>query len=341
LDILILGIDGYIGWPLAKYLRELGHNVSGVDNFSRRRLSSGLFDIESIEDRQKEFPIEKCYIEELKHIDADVVIHLAEQPSASWSMSKYGSITTQRHNVLGTLNLLWLLKDNPTHLIKLGTMGEYGTPDCDIPEGFIESGEMKGMMFPRKPGSFYHLSKVFDSMNVEFACRMWGLDSTDIMQGVVFGVGGRLDYDEHFGTVLNRFCIQAINGDLLTVYGDGGQTRGYLPIEDSIECLTLAIDNPADGYRVFNQFAKTYSVNELADIVINCAKDLGIYAHKTNINNPRIEEEEHYYNPKHDKLAELGYNPTWDIKYKVLNLLKFVSKYKKNIRTSLPKTNWK
>jgi len=262
MKVLILGIDGYIGWPLAMHLRERGHEVIGLDNLIRRYRvqhegSESLIPIDGIVKRQQEFPIETTGLKSLTKLgsDLDAIIHLAEQPSAPWSMRSVDTaIKTQYHNVLGTLNLLWLMQEHcpDAHLLKLGTMGEYGTPDCVIPEGTIprlcigiESMQsenysvstpcpMKGLPFPRSAGSFYHLSKVHDTYNIIFACKTWGLRSTDIMQGVVFGhlPGTRFDYDECFGTVINRFCVQAVAGVPLTIYGEGGQTRGYLPLKN-------------------------------------------------------------------------------------------------------------
>jgi len=243
---------------------------------------------------------------------------------------------------------LWLMREYcpDAHLIKLGTMGEYGTPDCDIPEGFIEDGPMIGLPFPKSPGSFYHLSKVHDTSNVMFACDMWGLSATDVMQGVVFGAmdDTRFDYDEHFGTVINRFCAQAVAGIPLTVYGRGGQTRGYLPLRESIECLTLAMDNPPENgeYRVFNQFAKTYSVRELAMGVVNASLNLSIESSVQNIPNPRVEEESHYYNPKCENLKRLGYEPQWSLNGEIEGMLSKIIPHKDRIIEDViyPKTRW-
>ena len=354
--ILILGIDGYIGWPLALHLRERGHKVTGLDNLIRRYRvqhegSESLFPIDGILKKQPEFPIDTTGLKYLMELDCDLdaIVHLAEQPSAAWSMKDVTTATkTQYHNVLGTLNLLWLMQEYcPTaHLVKLGTMGEYGTPDCVIPEGEIPDGPMAGLLFPRSAGSFYHLSKVHDTYNIIFACKTWGLRSTDIMQGVVFGhlPGTRLDYDECFGTVINRFCVEAVAGMPLTIYGQGGQTRGYLPLKDSIQCLTLALENPPeDGeYRTFNQFAETYSINELADIVSDAGNAFGLEVKKDHISNPRVEKEEHFYSPVHKKLAELGYDPSWDIKNEIHKLIEAIIPYKKDIRKEiiLPKIQW-
>jgi UDP-sulfoquinovose synthase len=306
----------------------------------------------------------------LEEYKPDTIIHLAEQPSAPWSMKDVHScIHTQLDNISGTLSLLWAMKEHcpKAHLIKLGTMGEYGTPDCEIPEGMIPryciendpaaiwDCPMKGLPFPRSPGSFYHLSKVHDTHNIIFACKTWGLTSTDIMQGIVFGVKvedheteiqlTRFDYDQYFGTVINRFCAQAISGHPLTIYGKGGQTRGYLPLKDSIHCITLAIENPPDkgSYRTLNQFENIYTINELAAEVLMGAYSLGIDARTDHIPNPRIELETHYYNPAHQKLFDLGYKPTTDIANEIIKLLNDLIPYKSRITPTciMPTTNWR
>ncbi len=369
MKIMILGIDGYIGWPLALHLKERGHEVVGLDNLVRRYRvehegSQSLIPIDGIHKKQQLFPIDTASLRMVMKLDNDLdaIVHLAEQPSAAWSMKNADTaMRTQRDNVLGTLNLLWLMHEfcPDAHLVKLGTMGEYGFPDCDIPEGKIPgvclgntyyanfpACPMKDMTFPRKAGSFYHLSKVHDTHNVIFACNNWGLNSTDIMQGVVFGhlPGTRFDYDECFGTVVNRFCVQAVADFPLTVYGKGGQTRGYLPLKDSMECLTLAIENPPDRgeYRTFNQFAELYSVNDWAFLVQEIGSNLGLHVRIKHIPNPRKEPEEHYYNPVHKNLAELGYKPGWDVRDEIWRLMKTILPFKDDIRKELlmPKIQW-
>jgi UDP-sulfoquinovose synthase len=272
---------------------------------------------------------------------------------------------TQYRNVIDTLGLLWWIKMHcpSAHLIKLGTMGEYGTPPCDIPEGQIPdmciSGndalcKMAGLQFPRSAGSFYHLSKVHDSHNIEFACRNWNLCSTDIMQGPVFGVKTadmddidqitRFDYDELFGTVINRFCAQAISNHPLTIYGAGRQERGYIPIQESIECMTLAIENPPKPgeYRVLNQFARTYTINELAETVQIAATHHDLDVVIAHYENPRKELESHYYNPANKKLKDLGYKPTSDIIADVYNLIGDILPYAENVNKDviMPFTRW-
>ena len=242
-------------------------------------------------------------------------------------MDQQRCVSTQVNNITGTLNVLWAMRDSApeAHLVKLGTMGEYGTPNIDIEEGFIEI-EYKGrkdvLPFPKQPGSFYHLSKVHDSHNITFACKVWKLRSTDLHQGVVYGIATdetELDerlatsfhYDEIFGTALNRFCVQAIAGVPLTVYGKGGQTRGFLNIRDTLRCVELAVLHaPRQGeYRVFNQFTEMFNVLELAETIQRQARQLGIPASIDHLPNPRIEAEQHYYNPRHQKLLNLGLQP--------------------------------
>jgi UDP-sulfoquinovose synthase len=236
-------------------------------------------------------------------------------------------VFTQTNNVVGTLNVLWAMRDlaPDAHLVKLGTMGEYGTPNIDIEEGFIEivhDGRADYLPFPKMPGSMYHLSKVHDSHNIHFACRIWGLRATDLNQGVVYGVQAdetelddrlltRFDYDDVFGTALNRFCVQAVIGHPLTVYGRGGQTRGYLNIVDTLQCVELAVAHPAQAgeYRVFNQFTEQFSVWDLAELVQMAGAEYGLRVEVDPIENPRVEAEEHYYRATHTKLLDLGLKP--------------------------------
>src|SRR6516225_8865552 len=342
--ILVLGGDGYLGWPTAMYLSASGHDVGVVDNFAKRRWEmelnvEPLFPIHTLHDRVaawrevtgrsielfvgdlRNYEVVKSSIEAFR---PEAVVHYGEQPSAPYSMMDHNrAVFTQTNNIVGTLNLLWVLRDvSPDcHLVKLGTMGEYGTPNIDIEEGYIEiehNGRRDVLPFPKQPGSFYHLSKVHDSHNIAFCCRAWGLRSTDLNQGVVYGqstpettlhpdLATRFDYDAVFGTVLNRFVIQAAAGEPLTVYGRGGQTRGFLDIRDTLACVELAIANPADPgeFRVFNQFTESFSVLELAQKVSDAAGGAEI----VHMPDPRIEAEEHYYRAAHTKLLDLGLMP--------------------------------
>jgi UDP-sulfoquinovose synthase len=311
--ILILGGDGYLGWPTAMRFSRSGHEVTVVDNFSRRRWhldqsTDSLTPIYTLEDRIEvwkeltglEITSRIGSIEDAEFLDEvvaealpEVIVHYGEQPSAPYSMrSRQTAVETQQTNVIGTLNLLFSMQSfvPDAHLIKLGTMGEYGTPNIDIEEGYIEiehNGRKDTLPFPKLPGSLYHCSKVHDSTNIHFATRIWGLRATDLNQGVVYGIetdetaldprlATRFDYDETFGTVLNRFCVQAVVGHPLTVYGSGGQTRGYLNIRDTLRCVELAAEHPADRgeFRVFNQFTEQFSVAELAELVKDSAAQL-------------------------------------------------------------------
>ena len=346
--ILVLGGDGYLGWPTAMYLSRRGHTVGVMDNFAKRRWEielnvEPLLPIRTLQDRVsawKEIAGEtiELYVGDLRNYGLvesimqsfrpEAIVHYGEQPSAPYSMIDHNrAVFTQMNNVTGTLNLLWAMrKIAPScHLVKLGTMGEYGTPNIDIEEGYIEiehKGRSDTLPFPCQPGSFYHLSKVHDSHNIRFACRVWKLAATDLNQGVVYGIETdetKLDprlatsfhYDEVFGTALNRFCAQAVAGIPLTVYGKGGQKRGFLNIRDTLQCVELAILNPAASgeFRVFNQFTETFTVRELAQLVAQQADKLGIETEIGSVENPRVEMEEHYYNPVHTKLLRLGLEP--------------------------------
>ena len=380
--IVILGGDGYLGWPTAMRFSDAGHEVSIVDNFSRRRWhtahsTDSLTPIASLADRLEAWR-EKSgneihafvgSIEDFGFLDSvvaetlpEAVIHYGEQPSAPYSMkSREAAVETQYTNVIGTLNLLFALRDRvpDCHLVKLGTMGEYGTPDIDIEEGFIEiehKGRKDTLPFPKLPGSLYHLSKVHDSHNIHFACRIWGLRATDLNQGVVYGIESeesvgderlltRFDYDEYFGTVLNRFCVQAVVGHPLTVYGEGGQTRGFLNIRDTLQCVELAVKNPAElgEFRVFNQFTEQFSVSDLAALVQRAAVELGHRVDVRSYPNPRIEAEQHYYNAANTKLHGLGLEPHHLGEELVRSMLGTIERYKDRVieRAILPRTRWK
>jgi UDP-sulfoquinovose synthase len=346
--ILILGGDGYLGWPTAMRFSARGHEVAVVDNFARRRWhleqsTDSLTPILPLGDRIEAWrelsgkTIESRIgsVEDGEFLDEvvaeflpEVIVHYGQQPSAPYSMrSRQTAVETQRTNVIGTLNLLFSMQAYvpDAHLIKLGTMGEYGTPNIDIEEGYIEiehNGRTDTLPFPKLPGSLYHCSKVHDSTNIHFATRIWGLRATDLNQGVVYGIeteetaldprlATRFDYDETFGTVLNRFCVQAVVGHPLTVYGGGGQTRGYLNIKDTLRCVELAALNPADRgeFRVFNQFTEQFSVAELAALVQRCGGELGYEVEVETFPNPRVELEQHYYNASNQKLIDLGLEP--------------------------------
>jgi UDP-sulfoquinovose synthase len=380
--ILILGGDGYLGWPTAMRFSARGHEVSVVDNFARRRWhvqhsTGSLTPIGSLADRIEAWaeltgkgihPFVGS-IEDGAFIDSviaetlpEAIVHYGEQASAPYSMkSRRAAVETQYTNVIGTLNLLFAIRDRvpDCHLVKLGTMGEYGTPDIDIEEGFIEvrhKGRSDVLPFPKMPGSLYHLSKVHDSHNIHFACRIWGLRSTDLNQGVVYGIETeesaaderlitRFDYDEYFGTVLNRFCVQAVVGHPLTVYGEGGQTRGFLNIRDTLQCVELAVTNPAalGEYRVFNQFTEQFSVTDLAALVQRSAAELGYEVDVRSYPNPRIEAESHYYNAANTKLRDLGLQPHLLGEELVRSMLGLIDRYRDRVieRAILPRTRWR
>jgi UDP-sulfoquinovose synthase len=379
--ILILGGDGYLGWPTALHFSARGHEVSVVDNFSRRRWheEAGTASLTPIADLQPRIDAWKeitgreirSYVGAIEDGDfldevvaetrPEAVVHYGQQASAPYSMaSREKAVETQHANVIGNLNLLFAIRDHvpDCHLVKLGTMGEYGQPDIDIEEGYIEiehKGRKDTLPFPKLPASLYHCSKVHDSTNIHFACRVWGLRATDLNQGVVYGIDTdetagderlitRFDYDEIFGTVLNRFCLQAVIGHPLTVYGAGHQTRGFLNIRDTIACVELAVANPAErgDFRVFNQFTEQFSVLELAGLVKHAGEHLGYAVEIQHYENPRVEKEEHYYNAIHTKLLDLGLEPTLLGEELVESMIHIIERYKGNaIESSIdPRTRW-
>jgi UDP-sulfoquinovose synthase len=380
--VLVIGGDGYCGWATALHLSNRGYDVGILDNFVRR-----LWDLElcaetltPIAPMQQRLQRWKdltgktidLFVSDITNYEAlkkamlefqpDAVVHFGEQRSAPFSMiDREHAVFTQVNNVVGTLNLLYVMRDHfpKCHLVKLGTMGEYGTPNIDIEEGYItieHNGRKDTLPYPKQPGSFYHLSKVHDSHNIHFACRIWGLRATDLNQGVVYGVLteetgmdelliNRLDYDGVFGTALNRFCIQAAIGHPLTVYGKGGQTRGFLDIRDTVRCVELAIANPAETgeFRVFNQFTEQFSVGDLALMVKKAGNAMGLNAEIRHLENPRIEREEHYYNAKNTNLLSLGLQPHFLSESLLDSLLNFSIKYKHRVdeRQILPQVKWK
>ena len=379
--ILILGGDGYLGWPTAMHLATRGHEVALVDNFLRRAMSvelgaGSLTPIQGLQGRVRAFEEVTghripAYIGDLtdpQFVDRvftefkpESIVHYGEQPSAPFSMiDRKHAVETQRNNVEGTLNVLFAMRDitPDAHLVKLGTMGEYGTPNIDIEEGYIEidhNGRTDTLPFPKMPGSMYHLSKVHDSHNIHFGCRIWGLRATDLNQGVVYGIRTdetdlderlctRFDYDEVLGTALNRFCVQAVVGYPLTVYGKGGQTRGFLNIIDTMQCVRLAIETPAERgeFRVFNQFTEQFSVTDLAERVQRVGEAMGINVAVDSVTDPRIEAEEHYYNATHTKLLDLGLEPHLLTDEVVGHLIETIQRYKDRILLEpiAPKTKW-
>ena len=381
--VLIVGGDGYCGFATAMYLSRRGHEVGILDSLIRRHWDNEL-GIESLtpispmrkrlqrwhELTGKQIPFymgDVCnypfLVNAMREFGPDAIVHFGEQRAAPFSMiDRDHAVLTQVNNVVGTLNLLYAIRDEAPdcHLVKLGTMGEYGTPNIDIEEGYITveyKGRKDTLPYPKQPGSFYHLSKVHDSHNILFACRIWGLRATDLNQGVVYGVHtdetleledetlvNRLDYDETFGTVLNRFCIQAAVGHPLTVYGKGGQTRGFIDIRDTVRCIEIAIDNPAPRgkMQVFNQITEQFSVLQLAEKVVEAGKSLGIRADIHHVENPRIEAEEHYYNATHTRLLDLGLEPHFLSESLLDSLLNVTLHYRDRVDAKhiAPVTTW-
>ncbi len=382
MKILVIGGDGYCGWATALYLSERGHEVAIVDSLVRRHWDATLgvdtlTPIASIQQRVQHWH-EKTgrkidlFVGDitdyqlvrniLKSWEPESIVHFGEQRSAPFSMiDRDHAVMTQMDNVTGTLNLLFAMHEicPDAHLVKLGTMGEYGQPNIDIEEGYItikHNGREDRLPYPMQPGSFYHLSKVHDTHNIRFACKIWGLRATDLNQGVVYGVltdetaddeklVNRLDYDHVFGTALNRFCIQAAIGHPLTVYGSGGQTRGYLDIRDTVRCIEIACTNPADKgeFRVFNQFTEQFGVLQLAEMVQKAGKEAGLNVEISHIQNPRVEKEEHYYNAKNTLLQDLGLKPHNLSDSLLSSLLSFAIRYQDRVDRGqiMPKVTWR
>jgi UDP-sulfoquinovose synthase len=369
--ILILGIDGYLGWALANTLTKENIEVFGIDSFFRRKWVKEMNSLSAvpiasmnnrIKSHKKIFNKEIVFYKgditnynflssKIKEIKPDVIVHFAQCPSAPYSMmNQEKSAWVQSNNLIGTLNLIYAVKEHvpEAHIIKLGTMGEYGTPNIDIAEGFFEieyRGRKDVLPFPRQANSWYHLSKVHDSNNLQFACRNYGIRCTDIMQGVVFGfypgennidkhLYTRLDFDQAFGTSINRFCCESVISHAITVYGDGTQRRSFLPLRDSMKCIELVIKNPPrqGEYKVVNQFANVHSINDLALKVAGVCKQLNMDVNIVKMKNPRKEAALHYYNPDNQNLKNLGYNPTTDFEQEILALIQGIKPYKKRIQ---------
>jgi UDP-sulfoquinovose synthase len=380
--VLVLGGDGYLGWPTAMSLSAHGHEVAVADNYLRRQLvtqsgSDSLTPILTLPQRAAAWQevsgrtidvhlIDLCDYDLLNRVvrdfHPDAIVHYGQIPSAPYSMQgRPQAVFTQMNNVENNLNVIFsILENNPDcHLVKLGTMGEYGCPNIDIEEGYLEiehKGRTDTLPFPKLPHSWYHASKVADSTNIHFASRVYGLRATDLNQGVVYGVHTeetllddrlltRFDYDEQFGTALNRFCLQAVVGRPLTVYGSGGQTRGFLNIRDTLACVELALLNPADRgeMRVYNQFTESFSIRDLAVAVQQAGKELGLDVEIAEVENPRSEAQEHYYNPTHTKLLDLGLEPTHLSDDLVTDTLSTLLKYQDRAvhEAIAPRTTWR
>ena len=381
MKILMLGGDGYLGWPTAMHFSDVGHEVMIVDNFLKRQMEmeSGVEPLhvcpalnrrcalwkdvtgKEIHLRVGDLLNQRFIYNVLEEFTPDTIVHYAEQPSAPYSMiGREQAVKTMQNNVIGNMNLLFAMQSKcpDAHLVKLGTMGEYGTPNIDIEEGYLDiehNGRKETIPFPKKPNSFYHLSKVHDTNNILFACRVWGVRATDLNQGVVYGIDTKqtllhdelktsFHYDHIFGTALNRFCTQAAIGMPLTVYGKGGQTRGFLNIIDTIKCVEIATLNPvsAGECRIMNQFTETFCILDLANMVAEAGKSMGLKTSVQHIANPRTELEEHYYNAKNEKFLELGLKPTLLTEGLIQSKIAFIQKSRDKVvvDSMLPNVTW-
>src|SRR6201996_6903310 len=379
MKILVLGGDGYLGWPTALHLSAAGHRVAVADNFARRGYDNelGVESLVPIEPLQSRLAVWKeltgqeitCYVGDLtdaifthriiSEFRPDAVVHFAEQRAAPYSMiDRAHAVYTQQNNVIGNLNLLFAIAktDPDIHLVKLGTLGEYGTPNIDLEEGWLEieyKGRRDRVLYPKRPGSFYHLSKVHDSHNIEFACRVWDIRATDLNQGIVYGqqtpqtarddrLATRFDYDAVFGTVLNRFVIQSVLGLPLTVYGNGSQVRGIIEIRDTVRCVQLACENPADRgeFRVFNQMTQSLSITSMAETIARVSPEPVTIER---LSNPRVEEEGHHYNVVHSGLVELGLEPHLLSDTLIESLFGITKRYADRVRPDamIPTIDWR
>jgi len=380
--VLILGGDGYLGWPTAMDMAVKGHEICVMDNYLRRNMaqetcSEALIATPNLYNRAEIFEsksgksirveIGDCAdYRVLENVVRDfapqAVIHYAEQPSGPYSMRGFDEAKRTFDNNLGvTFNVIWAVKDHvpDCHIIKLGTMGEYGTPNIDIEEGWLDvehKGRTQKFLYPRQAGSLYHTTKVLDTDLLWFYVRTYGLRVTDLMQGPVYGLStteSDLDerlvphfhYDDIFGTAVNRFLVQAVAGVPLTVYGKGGQTRGYLNLKDTLQCVDLALNNPVEkgDMRILNQFTEQFSVNELADRVQRAGNALGLNVEVKSIENPRKEAEDHYYNAAHSGLLELGLEPHYMTDDVLASMLEKIIQYRGNIDEAkiFPRVKWK
>lgn len=371
MNILILGGDGYLGWPTAMNLSSRGHKVAVVDNYLRRRVCRDedvdpLFEVPNLNERVRLWEsvsgyeiavfvgdlVKWDFVDEVfRSFTPDAVVHYAEQPSAPYSMlNRRAAMMTIENNLLVTSNVIYAVKEfcPDAQIVKIGTMGEYGTPNIDIEEGWLEvehKGRRHEFLYPRQASSLYHTTKIMDTDLLWFYVRMWDLAVTDLMQGPVYGIftdetedEERLfpffNYDELFGTVVNRFVVQAVAGYPLTVFGKGGQTRGYLNIKDTLNCVRLSLENPAKKgeLRIFNQLTETFTVNELAERVQQAGRGLGLEVKIQSVENPRKEAEEHYYNPRHTGLLELGLKPNYLSDEVLSQMMQLVIRYRDNIK---------
>jgi UDP-sulfoquinovose synthase len=386
MQILVLGGDGYLGWPTALHLNAAGHEVAVCDNFARRGYDEemgveSLIPIATLDERIAAWReisgneinsyvgdlCDPTFVHQMVgDFEPDTIVHFAEQRAAPYSMiDQAHAVYTQTNNVVGNLNVMYAIADlnRDIHLVKLGTMGEYGTPNIDIEEGWIEiehNGRRDRMIYPKRPGSFYHCSKVHDSTNIEFGCRIWGMRATDLNQGVVYGadteqtkldprLATRFDYDGVFGTVLNRMVIQAVLGHPLTVYGNGSQTRGLINVVDTVECIRLAAEYPADRgeFRVFNQMTESMPIRQIAETVSEeypkWSSSNGGRVTIEHVENPRVEAYDHYYNVKHTALVDLGLKPTLLSTTLIDHLFDVVERYRDRVDVGAirPTVSWR
>jgi UDP-sulfoquinovose synthase len=368
--VLILGGDGYLGWPTAMKLSACGHSVAVADNYLRRQLFreenvEPLWPVPNLHERcaawrEKSGHAIDTYIGDLREWDfietvfrefqPQGIVHYAEQPAAPYSMlNRKAAMLTLNNNLIVTANAIFATREHcpDAHIVKLGTMGEYGTPNIDIEEGWLEvahKGRRHKFLFPRQAGSLYHTTKIMDTDLLWFYTRIWKLRVTDLMQGPVYGIFTDetendahlmpfFNYDELFGTVLNRFVVQAVIGHPLTVYGRGGQTRGYLNLIDTLNCVRLSLETPAEKgeLRIFNQFTETFTVNQLAERVQHAGRTIGLDVQIQHIDNPRHEDEEHYYNPAHTGLLELGLEPHYLEADVLVRMMRYIAQFKENV----------
>jgi UDP-sulfoquinovose synthase len=369
--VLILGGDGYLGWPTAMHLTAHGHQVAVVDNYLRRRLCreenvEPLFCVPNLHERVGLWESVSGYsvpvlIGDLTHWDfveevfraftPEGIVHYAEQPAAPYSMlNRQAATLTLQNNLTVTANVIFAVREfcPEAHIVKIGTMGEYGTPNIDIEEGWLDvehKGRRHKFLYPRQASSLYHTTKIMDTDLLWFYVRTWDTRVTDLMQGPVYGLFTEenvdhkqllpfFNYDELFGTIVNRFVVQAVAGYPLTVYGKGGQTRGYLNIKDTLKCVQLSLENPAQKgeLRIFNQFVETFSVNELAEKVQRVGSNIGLKVTIQSVENPRLEAEDHYYNPAHTGLLELGLEPHYLTDEVLAQMIEAVLEHKDKIK---------
>jgi UDP-sulfoquinovose synthase len=368
MKVIVIGGDGFCGWPTSLFLAKKGNAVMIIDNFSRRKIdhelgTQSLTRIASIEERlsaaQKnkfnlsfeKIDIVKDYnllLNTIKNYKPDAIIHFGEQRAAPYSMigdkeRRY----TVNNNISGTHNVCSAIVESnkKIHLIHLGTMGVYGYSKemGPTPEGYLDvtinqTGVSKEILFPSNPGSIYHMTKSLDQLIFQFYNKNWGLKITDLHQGIVWGTQtpetildealvNRFDYDGVYGTVLNRFIVQAVNRHPLTIYGNGGQTRAFIHISDTAKCIWLALNNSNfknNRVRIFNQVAEVYNLKELA------FKIKSKYSAEIEyLDNPRKELSENELEVKNNNFMQLGFEPIL-LENTLLEEIVFIAKNNKN-----------